>query len=65
MPQGTIKKVITEKGYGFIRGEEGDVFFHMSSVEGSNFESLVEGQTVEYESEHGDKGPKATVVKPV
>ncbi len=65
MPQGTIKKVITEKGYGFIRGEEGDIFFHMSSVEGGNFESLMEGQTVEYESEHGDKGPKATVVKPV
>ena len=34
MPQGTIKKLIADKGFGFIEGERGDLFFHHSAVEG-------------------------------
>ena len=62
MPQGTIKK-LTDKGFGFIEGERGDIFFHHSSVEGATYESLREGQNVEYEEGRGPKGPRAENVK--
>ncbi len=62
MPQGTIKK-LTQKGFGFIEGEKGDMFFHSSSVEGTTFEELSEGQQVEYEVGSGPKGPRAENVR--
>lgn len=65
MPQGTIRKLITDKGFGFIEGEKGDLFFHHSSVEGTTFEELREGQTVEFEEGRGPKGPRAENVKVV
>ena len=49
MPQGTIKKIMSEKGFGFITGSKGDLFFHHSAVTGGSFESLTEGQEVDYE----------------
>jgi len=64
MPQGTIKK-LTDKGFGFIQGERGDIFFHHSSVEGVSYESLREGQLVEYDEGRGPKGPRAENVKVV
>lgn len=63
MAQGTIKKLISEKGFGFIEGERGELFFHHSSVEGTQFESLREGQKVEYQEGRGPKGPRAEGVK--
>jgi CspA family cold shock protein len=65
MPQGIIKKLITEKGFGFIEGDRGDVFFHHSAIVGATIEELREGQTVEYEEGRGPKGPRAENVKPV
>ena len=62
MPQGKIKK-LTDKGFGFIDGERGDLFFHSSSVEGTTFEELQEGQAVEYEEGQGPKGPRAENVR--
>jgi CspA family cold shock protein len=62
MPQGTIKK-LTQKGFGFIEGDKGDMFFHSSSVEGTTFEELREGQQVEYEEGQGPKGPRAENVR--
>jgi CspA family cold shock protein len=62
MPQGKIKK-LTNKGFGFIEGERGDIFFHSSSVEGTTFEALSEGQQVEYEEGSGPKGPRAEHVR--
>ena len=62
MPQGTIKK-LTQKGFGFIEGEKGDMFFHSSSVEGTTFEALSEGQQVEYTEGQGPKGPRAENVR--
>jgi CspA family cold shock protein len=62
MPQGTIKKLISEKGFGFIEGERGELFFHHSSVESTSFEDLREGQTVEYTEGRGPKGPRAESV---
>ena len=64
MPQGTIKK-LTSKGFGFIDTGRGDLFFHMSALQGTTFDALHEGQTVEYEEGRGPKGPNATSVKPV
>ena len=39
MPQGTIKKLIADKGFGFIQGEGGDLFFHHSAVEATTMEA--------------------------
>ncbi len=63
MPQGTIKKLIANKGFGFIEGENGEFFFHSSAVESPSFEELREGQSVEYEEGRGPKGPRAENVR--
>ena len=65
MPQGTIKKLIADKGFGFIAGERGDLFFHHSAVQGATIETLRVGQTVSYQEGSGPKGPRAENVKPV
>jgi CspA family cold shock protein len=65
MPQGTIKKLVSERGFGFIKGEREELFFHNSEVAGGAFDSLREGQTVDYQVGHGKKGPCATAVSPV
>jgi len=65
MPQGTIKKLVADRGFGFIDGEKGDMFFHCSEVKGATFESLAIGQAVSYEVGEGPKGPRATSVTPV
>jgi CspA family cold shock protein len=63
MSQGTIKKLVSDKGFGFIEGERGELFFHHTSVEGESFESLREGQAVEYSEGSGPKGPRAESVR--
>jgi cold shock protein len=65
MPQGTIKKLLTEKGFGFLEGERGELFFHHSAVEGTSIEALRVGQAVTYEEGRGPKGPRAEKVKVV
>ncbi len=68
MPQGVIKKLVSDRGFGFISGEGVDVFFHHSSVADEGFDNLQENQPVEYEIEEDGggrgKGPKASSVKP-
>jgi CspA family cold shock protein len=53
--RGTVKWFNGEKGYGFIAPDEGgeDVFVHYSSIEGSGFRSLEEGERVSYEPTRG------------
>ncbi|NQT37610.1 MAG: cold shock domain-containing protein [Planctomycetes bacterium] len=63
MPQGTVKKLLTDKGFGFIEGERGDIFFHHSALEGTSIEALSVGQQVEYEEGRGPKGPRAENVR--
>ena len=63
MPQGKIKRLVTDRGFGFIEGEQGDLFFHHSEVQGKTLEELQEGQMVEYEVGEGRKGPCATSVR--
>jgi len=65
MPQGTIKKLVVDRGFGFIEGERGELFFHHSAVEGTSIESLRVGQEVTYEEGRGPKGPRAENVTPL
>lgn len=70
MAAGTIKKIVQDKGFGFIdTGNGGDIFFHHSTVDNSGFDRLTEGQQVEYTVEQGQgqkgKGPRAASVTPV
>src|SRR5204863_41616 len=59
MPTGTIKRLVRDRGFGFIRDDGGqEWFFHRSSVEG-NFDQLNEGQRVSFEEEPSAKGPRA------
>jgi cold shock protein len=63
MPEGTIKKVLQDKGFGFIEGDRGDIFFHHSALEGIAIEALQIGQQVTYEEGRGPKGPRAENVR--
>lgn len=65
MPEGTIKKLVTERGFGFIKGERGEIFFHHSALVGTTMESLREGQSVEYDEGRGPKGPRAENIRPI
>ncbi|MHB8654281.1 MAG: cold-shock protein [Terriglobia bacterium] len=63
--QGTIKRVIRDRGFGFIKSTEGqEVFFHRSGLQEINFDSLKEGENVEFEVEKGEKGDRAINVRP-
>ena len=60
MTTGTIKKLVRERGFGFIQGHDGvEVFFHRSALQKEGFDTLAEGQAVEFDVQSGDKGPRA------
>ena len=64
--QGTIKRVVREKGFGFILSPDGkDVFFHRNGLQRMDFEDLQKGTTVEFDVEQGAKGPRAANVRPI
>ncbi|MCH2126766.1 MAG: cold shock domain-containing protein [Pirellulaceae bacterium] len=65
MPEGKIKKIIADKGFGFIEGDGGDIFFHHSALVGVAIESLGEGDQVSYDVGSGPKGPRAENVERV
>jgi CspA family cold shock protein len=57
---GTIKRLVRDRGFGFIKDEGGqEWFFHRDSVEAGDFEQLNEGQRVSFEEEPSQKGPRA------
>jgi CspA family cold shock protein len=60
MATGTIKRLVRERGFGFIQGSDGvELFFHKSALQAGAFDALTEGQAVEFDVEKGDKGPRA------
>jgi len=63
MPQGTIKKLIVDKGFGFIASDRSELFFHHSALDGVRIEELREGQEVTFTEGRGPKGPRAENVK--
>jgi CspA family cold shock protein len=64
MTTGTIKKVVADRGFGFITAADAkEYFFHRNSLDSSlNFDQLVGGEKVEFEIEQSDKGPRAARV---
>ncbi len=66
MQTGTIAR-LTDKGYGFIsvEGKEKDLFFHSNELQGVAFDSLNEGDKVQFDVVDGQKGPSATNVSRV
>jgi CspA family cold shock protein len=69
MAKGTIKKLVMDRGFGFIKPDTGgsDIFFHCSAMpQKSDFDELTEGLTVEFtEAEGKDDRPKAENVRVV
>ncbi len=64
MANGTVKRLVRERGFGFILGQDGvQVFFHRSALQGEGFDTLAEGQAVEFDVERGEKGPRAANMK--
>ena len=60
MHTGKIKKIVRERGFGFISDTDGrEVFFHQSSLIDVQFDSLTEEQAVTFEVEKSPKGPRA------
>ena len=57
---GTIKRLVRDRGFGFIRDDGGqEWFFHRSAVEAGSFDQLNEGQRVTFDEEPSQKGPRA------
>jgi CspA family cold shock protein len=61
---GTIKKVVADRGFGFITAEDAkDYFFHRDGLDSSlDFDRLVGGERVEFEIQQSPKGPRAANV---
>jgi CspA family cold shock protein len=60
MASGTVKWSDPNRGYGFIRPEQGeDVFVHVSAMQTSGLQTLQEGQAVEFDIEQGGRGLQA------
>jgi CspA family cold shock protein len=63
MPEGKVKKVVSDKGFGFIQGEGDDIFFHHSALVGVAIEELREGEPVKFEIGRGPKGLRAESIE--
>jgi cold shock protein len=61
---GKVKRVVSEKGFGFIEAADGgEYFFHQSACQGVRFDELREGQSVTFDKSQGPKGPRAENVR--
>ena len=65
MANGTIKRVISDRGFGFIGGEDGkEYFFHRNELaESMDFDRLAGGEAVQFDVEASPKGPRAVRVQ--
>ena len=63
MSTGTVKFFNAEKGYGFIKAEDGKkIFIHFSAIQSDGYKTLEEGQKVQFEIVEGNRGPQAANV---
>jgi len=62
---GTVKKVVADRGFGFITAEDTkEYFFHRSALDSSlDFDRMTGGERVEFEIEQSPKGPRAARVR--
>jgi CspA family cold shock protein len=61
---GTIKRLVSDKGFGFILARDGtEYFFHNSACAQTHFDDLREGQAVTFEQGQGPKGPRGENVR--
>jgi CspA family cold shock protein len=60
-----VKKIVAERGFGFIAADDGqEYFFHRSGIDSSlDFERLAGGERVTFDVERSDKGPRASQVR--
>ena len=64
--KGKIKKLVRDRGFGFVRGDDGtEVFFHRSGLGATDYDSLSEGDVVEYVVQEGPRGARAENVRSV
>jgi CspA family cold shock protein len=65
MATGTVKRIVADRGFGFIATDDDkEFFFHRSGLEaGTEFDSLNGGESVEFDIEESPKGPRAVHVK--
>lgn len=62
--QGVIKRIVSDKGFGFVQASDGtEYFFHQSACVDARFDSLREGQSVTFDKGQGPKGPRAENVR--
>lgn len=61
---GTVKRMVKDKGFGFIAGTDGtEYFFHQSACTNTRFDDMREGQNVSFTVTQGPKGPRAENVQ--
>ncbi|MDD3383384.1 MAG: cold shock domain-containing protein [Bacilli bacterium] len=64
--KGTIKMFNKEKGFGFIKCEDGkDVFFHYSELKVEGFKTAEPGEEVEFDVQESDRGPRASNIRKI
>jgi CspA family cold shock protein len=62
---GKIKRLVTDKGFGFVAATDGiEYFFHQSACVDTRFDDLREGQAVTFDKGQGAKGPRAENLRP-
>jgi CspA family cold shock protein len=61
---GTIKRLVQDRGFGFIVAENGsEYFFHREQLRGLDFDALTQGERVSFDTQDGPKGPRAVNVQ--
>jgi CspA family cold shock protein len=64
--KGRIKKLVRDRGFGFVRGDDGkEVFFHRSGLGSTDYDGLSEGDVVEYVVQEGPRGARAENVRAI
>ena len=64
--RGRVKKLVPDRGFGFVRGDDGkEVFFHRSGLGPNDYDALSEGDLVEYVVQEGPRGPRAENVRTI